>query len=363
MAFTRRDDLRDQIRTVATEILPSITIGDPPLAAQVAAKLRDQPNFAHRTDSGVYQIVCYYLRDMHLTTKDNRKRYDKKLLSQLVIMSAPERREFCEKTNRSMRALDAALARYRAWLDKERNKPVVIRFVASDIQEQGYIDFSKPAQLHHAGTSTNAVKFCRTYLSNELGLSLRAPNLLYHPKTRRVYALTAAEQIALLDSPRQFMKKRADHIREHWVVRETDPVDDADVRPTRSKTSGYMESPDGSIDLTRPKRRKGVVEKGFESFENLITHLSVDHLTQDNPLYEQLTRIHDKTHKLLGWNNVLNSAVDHVTGTPEPLNNEEPFTGFHPVTVQCGSIEEMLGAEPVDEDAWMDNFKPVSATE
>lgn len=195
------------------------------VAEEFTAELRAEN--AERTGTGIYQIIRYHLRKDEGYLSDKRIGYKNKELKNILLMSTAERGEYAERTGRSVRALLAAANRYEARMKRELAKVVASNMeqktkIESELKLNGFIDFCYPPDLKYVGKTRDDVLTARRKLTGHAGLSLRSPNILYHPKTRKCYFMTTGEQLSLLENPIKFLKSRAEHIRQNWVDRDTD---------------------------------------------------------------------------------------------------------------------------------------------
>ena len=267
MSFAKNDQLRNALRRRAAELEKTLTVGDPTIPQALVTEFAAY--FEGRSFQSAYQMVCYSLRDKPLGNRirDRRKTYTDKELDQLVLLSHKERKAYAEETGRSLRAVDAAMQRHKAKSDSNAATPIAIQFAVENINKRGFFSFSSATELKAMDSSRAAVLRARDALRERAGLTLRSPNILYHPITRRRYFMTSAEQVSLLGSPLKYLKARADHIKEHWVISDVDPISDepVDISPGSdkkavysSRTSGYPVMENGAIDVTG--RKGGHVE-------------------------------------------------------------------------------------------------------
>lgn len=210
--------LQQRIRSVADQVL-----SDDPLTTCVAKAVTDRvwkTDFLGKTYSQAYQMVSYYLRGVKKYTKPQR-RYTEKELSNLAIAKRATISEFALARGVTPASVEQAVNRYK---ERQSSLPTPLSSL--------WFNFSRRADLDARGFSLEDVGACRDYLDENYGLALRAPNILYHPKTKRRYAMSDTEQVAILVDPKQFLRARTAHIRESWVVRELDPMyepEDADT--------------------------------------------------------------------------------------------------------------------------------------
>ena len=212
--FPRNDELRSLLRTKAAEIAPLRTIGDPPLAKMVVAEFPHL--FADRTPDAAYQIVCYYLRDKK-PTKDRREVYTVVDLNTLSLMTKEERETYATEHNKTIRTLNAAVARYQHRLERGAYTRMEETAAKKRIDDNNHFDFALPSELNVMLLHREDITKLRKELQHPYGLSLRSPNILYHAPSKRRYLLTTNEQMALVADPANFLKMRAPHIKDHWI--------------------------------------------------------------------------------------------------------------------------------------------------
>ena len=210
--------LQQRIRSVADQVL-----SDDPLTTCVARAVTDRvwkTDFLGKTYNQAYQMVCYYLRGIRAYIKA-QPRYTEKELSNLVIAKKAAISEFALARGVTPGSVEQAVSRYK---ERQSSLPTPL--------SGPWFNFSRRADLDARGFSLEDVAACRDYLDENCGLALRAPNILYHPKTKRRYAMSDTEQVAILMDPKKYLQTRSAHIKEHWVVRELDPMyepEDADT--------------------------------------------------------------------------------------------------------------------------------------
>jgi hypothetical protein len=203
----------------AREIRKTFVAGDKSISRQVAEEFtayfrQIDPT---KTEDAIYQSVRYYLRQTEQTT--TTKAYAKGVVAKLACLPIAERAEFAKATGRSLRAVNAAVTRY-----MKRNKTSELFKTDADVEAEAaanqVLSFSSFADMRYIGISRGDLVKARKILSGRYGLSLRAPNFLVHSPTKKRYALSISEQKALLENPVQFIRAKAEHIKNSWVVTE-----------------------------------------------------------------------------------------------------------------------------------------------
>lgn len=215
------------------------------LAEEFASDFRAEN--PERTDTGIYQMVRYYLRKDADYGSDSRIGYTNKELRNIGLMSTSERKVYADKHGKTVRAVTAALRRYLTRMSKEAKtvfEPA--KKVRAEVEMNGFIDFCDILDLKYIGKTRDDVLTARRKLTGRAGLSLRSPNILYHPKTKKCYFMTTGEQLSLLENPIKFLKTRAEHIRQNWVDRDTD--NEPDDKPVEKAFD--PKDPSTYVDLT-----------------------------------------------------------------------------------------------------------------
>lgn len=280
MAQPRNEEARKKVHHLIRELEGKRTIGDPSLAHQIAEK------------AGLsYQMALYYIRmekEGQPGFKDSRRAYTVKQLAHMDLMTTQELKGYANHLGRSYRALHEAVLRYRKNIqDFMRSK----ERISDDenfkiLVEQQYFNFSSAADLSSVGCTKADVENAKNHLKSPWGLGLRAPNLLYHPSTKRVYAMTIQQQKHLLTNPKSFLSTYREAIKNGWVERDRDPVADLDLiseadsvyltaRTRRSKEKSLLYE---ALTLARKLtkllpdiERKELLQKGNSAFQEFAT--------------------------------------------------------------------------------------------
>ncbi len=194
--------------------------GDATIRKQLASEFAEffRQMDPDKSEGAIYQKICYYLRGGKSESNATTKAYAPGVIARVSCLSTAERKEFAEATGRTIRAVDAAVERYVA---KNRATELLKSdedVIAESDRAGGILDFSSFADMRYIGKSRTDVKKARKALSDRYGLSLRAPNFLYHAPTKKRYALSIIEQMELLDDPLKFIQSRVGHIKNNWVV-------------------------------------------------------------------------------------------------------------------------------------------------
>jgi len=224
----KNKELEAQIKERVAELQKTWCVGDKSIARQIAEEL--EPQFPDRTSDAVYQTVRYHMKDPRA---DKRQRYSLLELQTLAISSPQDRLEYAKATGRCLRSIQSALSRYRK-SEKEPKTPeqkeVKLKHTEKKVKEQGFVNFGISAELKQIGKKLEDVTTAREALKERFGLSLRIPNILYHSITKRRYYMDEGEQVSLLQDPLKFVRLRSEHIKENWQIKETDPVDDPEIK-------------------------------------------------------------------------------------------------------------------------------------
>ena len=268
--------LQQRIRSIADQVL-----ADDPLASCVAKVVTDRvwkTDFPGKSYNQAYQMVCYYLRGIKAYIK-SQPRYTEKELSNLVIAKKAAIAEFALARGVTPGSVEQAINRYK---ERQSSIPAALN--------RPWFSFSSRADLDARGFTLEDVHDCRDYLEENCGLALRAPNILYHPKTKRRYVMSDTEQVAILMDPKKYLQARSAHIKEHWVVRELDPmfepedVDTIDLAATTAAEKHLAERVRRLSTVLKekpPKNRNSLLYAAIAKHANLCLTLlkSVDTIT------------------------------------------------------------------------------------
>lgn len=250
-----------------------------------------------KTKSAIYQMIRYHLRSANDSGYDRRKTYTKLELQNLMLMTAEDRLAYASDTGRSIRAVNAALERYRSKILQDNPTQIALGVSQSTMDTKGYFNFSSPSDLHLIGLSRSDILSVRQLLMDKYGLALRAPNILYHPATKRRYAMTTAEQSSLLSDPIKFLRVRSAHIKDRWVTKACDPIDDADIQNEVGNRATWYNPvgvehpilPNGAIDVT--KQATKTVRTGNMLETLCATMRTMDHVDPKNYLYDHMIEL------------------------------------------------------------------------
>lgn len=255
MPHYKNEDLQNRLRARAEEIKKTMTAGDKTVLYQLVDEFREEflKINPERKDTAIYQMIGYYLRPANTTGRDRRKVYTQAVLKQLMVMTPKAREDYGIKTGRSLRAVNAALERFRAAQDAKAEVDLAVTSTLQKIEAAGFFDFSNPLHLKALGLDRGGVLNVRTQLEHPFGLELRAPNMLYHAPSKRRYYMITSEQLAIIEDPKKFLKSRVDHIKQNWVIEEQDPIDVAAEEVTPTVRRGYPLNADGTVDMTQPR--------------------------------------------------------------------------------------------------------------
>jgi len=149
---------------------------------------------------------------------DMRRRYSDEELSKVALFSPSERKDYATRCGITTKNLRDALF---SWNRRQRLcvTPLGNAATLGEVTARGYMNFSSRRDLAAVQLTLQDVRNARTAISSKYNLSLRAPNYIYHSKTRRYYALSLLEQIPFIKSPIKFLAERAAHIAANWVVK------------------------------------------------------------------------------------------------------------------------------------------------
>lgn len=155
--------------------------------------------------------VWYYLR---VDNADTRSRYPDSLRQLLCSMSRKELKAYAEKTQASFNTLYTMVWRYKSQMKLDA---VEQQEYESTCTTRGFMDFVRKQDLKVFGLPGDSFKEARRVVRAIPGLDLLGPNFIVNTFSKKFYPLTLSEQKALLVSPRQFLKQRAQHISESWL--------------------------------------------------------------------------------------------------------------------------------------------------
>lgn len=356
MSFIKNNTLRERIRARGAELVPLYVLGDPPITKVLAKEFMHA--LGSKSEAAAYQMVCYYLRTKNNmgVRGDARRVYTAAQLKQLSIMSPKDREAYAEQSGKSVRAVNAAVERYRAKSSKVALAPIAVKFANEDIIKRNYFDFCSPTELKAMGVTPNQVYQARLVLSDPYGLSLRSPNILYHAPTRRRYHMSTSEQLALLESPIKFIRSRAEHIKDRWVTSDRDPVDDEDTRESAQKRNyhsgkydGYPLTADGAIDLTQLRRKMSGTMKQAQTLEKRI---GADAAIVDSETYTAKA--------LVSLRDAINTYLERcfaVAAPTKPFGPKDPTTYVDDTNQTRNTPQDDYS----DVDDWAADWKPVSA--
>ena len=172
-----------------------------------------------RSDSAIYQIIGYYLKQAGVNFA-SRGKYTPKQLRNLVLMSAEERAAFAKATGRQLQAVNAAMQRHKKHIESQLIAGNSFDDAEAEANLNRCIDFASKKDLAWIGKTLEDVRAVRRQISGKYALSLRSPNILYHTRTKRSFHMTTEMQRALLNDPLRFLKLEAMRIKEGWVVAE-----------------------------------------------------------------------------------------------------------------------------------------------
>lgn len=366
MAHTRNDNIRNTLRARAAELEPLLTVGDRTVAHTLAAEFATY--FREQGISNPYQMVCYYLRDAS-SDLDRRKSYSTAVLSHLALMPPEQRAMFARSTGRSVRAINSAVDRFVKESERKARVPKSKTSALLRIESNGFIDLSSEPELSAKGLSRGMVLATRKALISPWGLALRAPNILYHQGTKKRYFMVEAEQLQMLDNPVKYLRRRSAHIRDNWVVGNFDPISDATIDDTPPlakmyKRMDYGTTASGGVDFTSKQLRKPKMLKHIEALQATIS--KTENPVEGSVVYKALHDLYVEIGQVLASPDKPFEGSDPDTWAPDKkvnlISTPEIQTATHWVEGPDGDMVEVAGepAIEVDDDSWMESFKPSS---
>jgi hypothetical protein len=153
--------------------------------------------------------VRYHLRRADSGHVGNLK-YTATELAKIANMNKAELAEYANTKGVTTNTLKQAVYR-----DRRRTRAKALD--VKDKPAREHINFCSPVDLESIGVSVEQIRLLRNKLREEWGLALRSPNYLHHPTTKRKYAMTLREQIALITNTKKFLRARATHIKANWT--------------------------------------------------------------------------------------------------------------------------------------------------
>lgn len=271
-------NIREEIKARYEVLNESSTYNDMAVRKQLALEFADY--FERAGVTKPYQMVCYYLRNRK---KDGRKVYTTKELRQLVLMTAAEKQCYAERTGRSIQAVNGAVSRYKlasTRIPAPTRKADAARYA---IDAQGFADMGNNTQLKVAGLNRRQIDSARRTLAIKYRLSLRAPNILYHPATGRRYYMPLIEQQAMFTGVDRYLRKYSASIKAGWQDGVQDPIDDDWSEPI-------------DLDTVKHRRRAPKQPRALSLATALEKHIADHGLPQDleaaRGLYDSLIRLH-----------------------------------------------------------------------
>ena len=299
MANMKNDALRKRLVVRYNQLVVERTVGDP----SEAKVLADEFGIS-------YQMICYYLRggNRGSVTKDARRAYTIKELNNLELMSTEDKEAWAIYTGRSLRAVDAALARHRkSFKDYLTATKHAIPAALRDITERGYLNFASLPELKAVSMNREVVEEAKRGIK-PFGLSLRSPNILFHKPTNRRLLMTTEQQVFILSDASKFLKTYSNYIKEHWTVGDVDPISD-----------GYMdlEDRDHVANIQHRKTRNAAIDTGIRGKAKLLSDLLPDAIRYETlqlglPTCDALTTLKIWLDRALAVATPADSFIDHV---------------------------------------------------
>lgn len=185
------------------------------LFAELADPLRSKSDI-HAEIAETFKIplrsVWYYLR---VDNADTRVRYTDAERHRLCAMTRKELKAYAEKCQISFDAIYTMVWRFKSQIKMDvEEQRAYERLCAA----RGFMDFVRKQDLKVFGLPGDAFKEARKVVRTIPGLDLLGPNFLIHTFSKKFYPLSLSEQRAILTTPRQFLKQRAQHISSNWLV-------------------------------------------------------------------------------------------------------------------------------------------------
>ena len=356
MANLQNVALRNRILERRVKLLQERTVGDRSIPSQIAEEF------------GIsYQMACYYLRggNKSSTTRDGRRAYSLQEIHNLELMTTVDRESYAVHTGRSLRAVDAALARYRkSFKEYIETTKTSIPMAYRTVTERGHLNFASLSELKSVNFTREAVEEAKQNLK-PYGLALRAPNILFHKHTNRRLDLDVQQQMYILSDTKKFLQVYSKYIKEHWYSAEVDPIAD-----------GFMDvvSPDYVAPVQHRKTRNNVLCASIRSKADALVKLLEDAATfvtlqHGFPVCESLKILKVWVDKALETAHPESHYIDHV-GVADKKNvqwvgpeDDASMKGRRMSPEGCEVPAEDGDASPTaadEDDAWIKDFKSVN---
>lgn len=228
------NDFRDEVLSLVKKVQNSHTPLDCSVKQRTAEIL--SAKYPERSKASIYQMVCYYLRRDKPEQRDSRRTYTKEELQNLYLMNIDDRKKYAEHSGKSYRALYEAITRYHKM---ELNclkdvTPPELNCTKEFIDERGYFNFADLIHLKIHQLDHERLIEAKDILRTKYGLSLRAPNILFHKPSGRRYYMKMQEQVAIIANTVKYLAFAADQIKAGWKIvgSNLDPIADNFMNPT-----------------------------------------------------------------------------------------------------------------------------------
>lgn len=321
------------------------TIGDAPIKRTIAKEYA----LLHpdKSEDAAYQMVCYYLRggNKREGVKDSRRTYTVKELANLELMNTADRESYAVHTGRSLRAVEAALARFRKAGTRYSELAYATDVVTEYIDKAKHYDFSSALHLKTRDRTKSQLAAAKVYLAG-YGLSLRAPNILYHNATRRRFYMVTGQQDSMLEDPKRFLYICQVPIKNGWTTCEFDPIaDDCLKIPAENHSFTPVHRHERNKDT---KEMVKIAVRAKELLEKMVCDGNLQH---GFPVCESLKVLKVWVDKALETAHPESHYIDHV-GVAGKKNVQW-------VDPEDGASRK--GEAPAEgDDAWVKDFKSVN---
>lgn len=130
-----------------------------------------------------YQHVLRTLKNNDRIKQDPRRTYTIAELSNLMLMSPAQRAGFAERTGRSVRAVYAAISRYKQALKYTSSPHNKMTMAQKFMVDRGYFNFSNPYHLQLLSITPKQMKRAQRVLRDH-NLYMRSPQLSLRQRGR-----------------------------------------------------------------------------------------------------------------------------------------------------------------------------------
>lgn len=214
--------LEDDVVKMWNKLSKSWSVGDKSMARQITEALH--PKYVSRNVASLYVLVCRYITKAKHGGKPAPRAYTHNELMNMALLTDKELREFSISKRKSYETIYAAKRRFiiKDWRFPNDGGAAT----KSTIEDSNYFEFSNHIHLEVLGLTWDMVQSAKKLLNNKFSLTLRHPNILYHPATHKRFLLTLADQLFLISNPEGYLVACSSKIRDGWTYHLNDPIYD-----------------------------------------------------------------------------------------------------------------------------------------